>query len=146
MDINKNKSDFQFKEPKLAESVYIENPKYNGDFSKVKTLRLSIKYGTTEPKIIDDKGTTRCIAQLTVMSAEKPGFEKKSTPCYLRVTMRSQFQWNKNDFSEEQVNNLMQINAPSLLLSYIRPQVADITEKSDIPTQHIPFINFTTRK
>lgn len=32
MDINKNKSDFQFKEPKLAESVYIENPKYNGDF------------------------------------------------------------------------------------------------------------------
>ena len=84
------------------------------------------------------------MAQLTVMSSEKMNLDD-NTPCYLRVTMRAKFKWNSKDFSEETAKQLMQVNAPSLLLSYIRPNVVNLTENSDIPTQHIPFVNFVNK-
>ena len=41
--------------------------------------------------------------------------------------------------------NLLKINAASLLLSYIRPQVRNITSLSKFSEQNIPFIDFTSQ-
>ena len=43
------------------------------------------------------------------------------------------------------VDKLLNQNAPSLLLSYIRPIVVQITAASPFPTYNIPFMNFTNK-
>lgn len=144
MNTEKNKSNFQFQEPRLVESIFIENPNYKGKFQEINTLNLGLRYSISAPKKVNKNNDMESMAQLTVMSSEKMNLDD-NTPCYLRVTMRAKFKWNSKDFSEETAKQLMQVNAPSLLLSYIRPNVVNLTENSDIPTQHIPFVNFVNK-
>ncbi len=80
---------------------------------------------------------------LTLTTSEKMELDE-NTPCFIRVTMRANFVWNRNDFSEDSVDKLLSVNAPSLLLGYIRPKIVSLTQDSDVPTQQIPFINFST--
>lgn len=65
-------------------------------------------------------------------------------PFFIRETMKAKFIWKKglNNNDEE---NLLKINAASLLLSYIRPQVRNITSLSKFSEQNIPFIDFTSQ-
>ena len=35
MNTEKNKSNFQFQEPRLVESIFIENPNYKGKFQEI---------------------------------------------------------------------------------------------------------------
>ena len=41
------------------------------------------------------------------------------------------------------VDQLLRQNAPALLLSYLRPTVAQITSSSEFETFDIPFVNFS---
>ena len=40
------------------------------------------------------------------------------------------------------VNSMLNVNAPALLLGYMRPIVSSITNSSALPVYNIPFINF----
>ena len=70
------------------------------------------------------------------------GDEEQSSPFRLSITMQATFQWG-NDYSDDMVEKLLSQNAPSLLLSYIRPHVVQITDASPFATVHIPFLDFT---
>ena len=54
--------------------------------------------------------------------------------------MASDFKWE--DLDEKTVDSMLNLNAPALLLSYMRPIVANITNSSKFPTYNLPFINF----
>lgn len=41
----------------------------------------------------------------------------------------------------ETVGECLNVNAPALLLSYMRPIVANITSSSIFPAYHLPFVN-----
>ena len=43
------------------------------------------------------------------------------------------------------INKLLNQNAPSLLLSYLRPVIAQVTMASPYGAYNIPFIDFTKR-
>lgn len=58
--------------------------------------------------------------------------------------MKAKFIWKKG-LSTEEEEDLLKVNAASLLLSYIRPQIRSITSLSKFREQNIPFIDFTSQ-
>lgn len=58
---------------------------------------------------------------------------------YMKVA--SDFRWG--DIPEEKIDDLLQINAPALLMGYLRPIVANVTNFSEYPSYNIPFVDFT---
>ena len=143
MDTQKNKSNFSFIPPTLVESIFIENPEYKGDFCSVKNLKFNLNTSVEKPeKNPANSDQNQAVVMLTLATANDLEFTENDA-CYLRITMKSKFVWQKDSDNDNEVDSLLKINAPSLLLSYIRPQVVSLTENSDIPTQHVPFIDFS---
>ena len=62
-------------------------------------------------------------------------------PFELTIKMASEFKWEKPD--EEVAEELLKCNAPALLLSYMRPIVANIINSSGLPVYNLPFVDFT---
>ena len=143
MDTKKNKRNFSFIPPTLVESIFIENPEYKGDFCSVKNLKFNLNTSVEKPeKNPANSDQNQAVVMLTLATANDLEFTENDA-CYLRITMKSKFVWQKDSYNDNEVDSLLKINAPSLLLSYIRPQVVSLTENSDIPTQHVPFIDFS---
>ena len=141
MNTEKNKSEFQFSNPTLVEAAFFENLNYKDDFAKIGTLKLKISkvIGKFE-ELTEDKTATTVFLTVTTSDSVKL---TDDVPCFLRVTMKASFAWNKNNISASSVKDFLNINAPSLLLSYIRTKVTELTADADIPTQHIPFVDFS---
>lgn len=59
----------------------------------------------------------------------------------LNAKMASVFSWGNDDFSEDELKILLTKNAPSLLLSYLRPIVATVTNASPFPVYNLPFVD-----
>ena len=142
MNSKDQKSTFQFDNPVLLESVFFENLTYKEDFSKIGQVPFKINKIIGEKQKLDEDRIGAPVV-LTLTTSEKMELDE-NTPCFIRVTMRANFVWNRNDFSEDSVDKLLSVNAPSLLLGYIRPKIVSLTQDSDVPTQQIPFINFST--
>ena len=142
MNSKDQKSTFQFDNPVLLESVFFENLTYKDDFSKIGQLPFKINKIIGEKQKLDEDRIGAPVV-LTLTTSEKMELDE-NTPCFIRVTMRANFVWNRNDFSEDSVDKLLSVNAPSLLLGYIRPKIVSLTQDPDVPTQQIPFINFST--
>lgn len=142
MNSKDQKSTFQFDNPVLLESVFFENLTYKEDFSKIGQLPFKLNKIIGEKQKLDEDRIGAPVV-LTLTTSEKMELDE-NTPCFIRVTMRANFVWNRNDFSEDSVDKLLSVNAPSLLLGYIRPKIVSLTQDSDVPTQQIPFINFST--
>jgi preprotein translocase subunit SecB len=140
MDTDKHQSAFRFTNPVLRESIYMENPNYEGDMSSVGSTSFKINVQTSQTEK-QDSGKLAATVSESVMTSENID-QSKATPFYLRVTMSAKFEWSEDDVPKDQANLFLTINAPSFLLSYIRPVVANITEQAAIQTQHIPFIDF----
>lgn len=69
-------------------------------------------------------------------------------PFYIEAEMYSKFIWDE-ELSEKEIKNALEINAPSLLVSYIRPLIALVTGNSKYPSWNIPFLDmrkFETEK
>lgn len=69
------------------------------------------------------------------------GDNDRNYPFQIRIVMSSEFRWL--DSTVEQVDGYLNVNAPALLLSYMRPIVANITNSSKYEPLNLPFINFT---
>ena len=59
---------------------------------------------------------------------------------FAEVAMTSIFTWD-NRLSDSEVDSLLKYNAMSLLISYIRPVIANITYMSPVGVLNLPFIN-----
>lgn len=124
------KSDFQFVNPYLEELTFRANAEFDG---KNTDLEMNNVFN-----VQIDKGNTQnsAIVKLTL----KTNMNKEDAPFKLEVCVASEFKWNNMD--EKTVNNMLNINAPALLLGYLRPIVASITNSSCFPVYNLPFVNF----
>jgi preprotein translocase subunit SecB len=68
-----------------------------------------------------------------------------NSPFFISVMEAARFRWDES-LESDMVNKLLNQNAPSLLLSYIRPIVTQVTAASPFDAYNIPFINFTNKK
>ena len=118
MNTKDNKSIIQFTNPELVESIFIDNPNYDGQLD----IHQNMKITSAHDKVFSNgKNKRSSTVSLTVSNFNQIDFST-NRPFFLRITMRAKFTWYSglNDKEEE---NFLKVNAASLLLSYIRPHV-----------------------
>lgn len=70
------------------------------------------------------------------------GENNETSPFFVDCEMVSEFNWDNNSYDEKTISDFLSLNAPSLLLGYIRPIISQITGLSSYPAYDIPFYNF----
>lgn len=131
-------SNFRFEEPILI-SVHFD---VNGEFRREK--------GKAAPMSILASGNTQRSAEkkesilefILRINYEDEKERKKDAPFWVTAVYAAKFFWD-DSIPEETVEQLLDGIAPSLLMSYIRPLVAQLTSLSPFPTYHIPYLNIT---
>lgn len=125
-------SKFQFVDPHLEEVSFIANPVFvseadDGEIEMQNSFNIQVKRSKDE---------NRANVELTL----ETNTENERAPFKLQIKVASDFKWE--DLDEKTVDSMLNLNAPALLLSYMRPIVANITNSSKFPTYNLPFINF----
>lgn len=125
-------SKFQFLNPYLEEAYFTVNPEYDpeeneGDIEMQNSFNI---------QVARSKNENRANVKLTL----ETNAENEKAPFKLRITMASDFKWE--DMDEKTVESMLKMNAPALLLGYMRPIVANITNSSNFPVYNLPFLNF----
>ena len=127
-------SQFQFSDPVLTKLTFLIN---NKDLTKQESKEIPIKAQTQ----IGMQTENTAIVALTLDVGE----ESDNCLFYISVTMQASFRWDEKT-PRSMADKLLKSNAPALLLGYVRPYIAQITEASPINTVHIPFMNFTEQQ
>lgn len=128
-----NKSKFQFSNPELIKLEFFVNQAF--DEEKFNGIAMQ---SSTEIRISDGN---EAYVSLTV----NIGNSTESQPFYICAEMGANFRWEES-VGEEKAKKLLNVNAPAVLLSYIRPIVSSMTGSSKYPALNIPFIDFTKQE
>lgn len=123
------KSEFQFVNPYLEYLDFRQNSNFSPSHDSVK-MENSFQIEVNKSENNEAKVT------LTLQLNK----ELENAPFTLEIKMSSIFKWNK--CIEDRIDLMLRTNAPALLLGYIRPIVANITNSSQYPAYNLPFINF----
>lgn len=133
---NPHQSNFQFTNPVLTEMVFVVNQDYRPPEGDSQEIPIEIKVS---------KPDSEAYAKTQVASISltaKIGEDKNLMfPCYLLATMTAKFRWEPS-LPNEMVEAMLAQNAPSLLLGYLRPLIAQVTAASPVGIFHLPFMNF----
>lgn len=125
-------SDFQFAQPFLTKIDFLDNVNFNYENEDVEVFNSFI----INTSISENENSARVELILKVDYNQNKEF-----PFSLEAGMASYFRWEDN-MRKESVDQFLKTNAPALLLSYLRPIVANITNSSRFPVYNIPFLNF----
>ena len=120
-------SAFQFTNPVLTELEF--NSQDNQEVQIA--LSVSVQVNKSENKM-----------EATVGLNFEIGTREDISPFYIKATEKANFRWDES-LTEGMVDKLLNQNAPSLLVSYLRPIIVQITAASPYGAYNIPFINFT---
>lgn len=127
-------SSFQFSNPVLISSHFeMRRAANEGEPVNVHLIRNVVR----ESKEANE-ATVNLTIQLNQASDEDASF-------FAEVTMQGRFIWDKN-LDETLVEKLLGQNAISLLVSYARPIIAQLTNASPLPVYNLPFLNLTEEK
>lgn len=126
-----NRSKFQFSNPELEKIEFLVNHNFNEE--KYHGIAMQ---SNTQVELLE--GNEEVVVKLTLII----GNATDSQTFDICVTMGAKFTWDES-VGIEKVKQLLNINAPAVLLSYIRLIVSSITNSSRYPTLNIPFIDFT---
>ena len=81
--------------------------------------------------------------EATVSLTIEIGETDDNVPFYIKAKEQADFKWDES-VADIMLDRLLNQNAPSLLLSYLRPIVAQVTNSSKYGVYNIPFVNFTS--
>ncbi len=126
-------SKFQFQNPVLTKLDYAINEDYNSESPDPKDLPLSMQVQVSR----QEEESAAYVRLIVSVAEQNPAY-----PFFLSASMVARFQWNE-DLPPKLVDTLLRQNAPSLLLSYLRPYIAQITGAGPGNPIHIPFMDFT---
>lgn len=101
---------------------------------------LLLQIDVSRPKI-ENNPICKAFVVLTALT----GKVDSNFPYHISVVMGADFAW-REELSLHTANEMPSRNAPALLLGYVRPYVAQITEASPIGAVHIPFMNFAPQE
>lgn len=124
-------SNFQFLNPYLEKIYFKTNDNFdidNDEYEIKNAFNIEIKRSKTDN-----------LAKVS-LTLDINNENDEDAPFTLNIKVTSDFKWL--DMPEEMVEIMLKCNAPSLLLSYMRPIVANITNSSNYPVYNLPFINF----
>ncbi|MGL5086413.1 MAG: protein-export chaperone SecB, partial [Clostridium sp.] len=121
----------QFRNPILTKINY----KVNNDFQTEEAIRLKINLETRINKNNDDN---KALVQVKLKIFDKK--EKSSFPFYMTVIMTGEFTWDEG-IDPKLLDTLLKSNAPSIILSYIRPYVSTLTTGSAFEPLILPLLD-----
>ena len=124
-------SKFKFEKPILKRFSFNENEA----FEKKEELKIEIELENE----IERKEKTGGVSVIL------KSVNSNEIPFFIEIEMYSKFIWEE-ELTEEEIINALEINAPSLLISYIRPLVALVTGSSKYPAWNIPFLDMRKTK
>lgn len=124
-----SQSNFQFQNPFLTKLEYNINSIDKDQYDGINGIQTNIK--------IDDSKAEDNHALVALNL--KIGTD--TTAFKIDIEMQASFTWN-DSFEKEQVNQLLNQNAPALLLSYMRPIISQITGYG-FQSFVLPFIDFS---
>ena len=127
-------SAFQFTNPVLKYLEFQLSEVFSVQPDK-ETVSVQTKLGLSIKK---DDVLPEAIVDLSFELGEK----NDNCPFYVHAIETARFKWADN-INEETLKLLLNQNAPSLLLSYLRPIIVQITAASQYGAYNIPFMNFT---
>lgn len=126
------KSDFQFSNPQIEYLNFSQNDEF-----KPTELGVSMENSFhTEIDKSDEKNSNEAKVSLTLQLNKN----NENSPFTLDIRMSAWFHWNSE--ISDKIDAMLNTNAPALLLGYMRPIVASITNSSKYPVYNLPFINF----
>ena len=123
-------SKFQFLNPYLKEVHFVVNPDFSiddGEIEMQNSFHVQVKRSENDNRANVELGLDM-------------NLNNEKTPFKLQIRVASDFKWE--DLDDETVDAMLEQNAPALLLGYMRPMVANITNSSNFPAYNLPFINF----
>ena len=119
------KSKFQFSNPNLIKLVFEVNP--NFDEKSFESLKLE-----SHTKIIKTQDQNKANVEMCM----DIGGMTNEYPFAIKIIMASDFMWE-----DELEDMLLKANATSLILSYMRPIISNITNNSKYPVFNLPFLD-----
>lgn len=126
-------SNFKFSNPKIIKFHFDTNLKYV-DKGKVKIRnKFNVQVNRTE-------GKNEAIVQLNIITGTD--CEENEAPFIIDMEIVSAFRWD-DVYDEKTLNDLLNKNAPALLLSYARPIISSMTAFSLVTPYTLPFFDFT---
>lgn len=129
------KSNFKFSNPKLTRLIFQINNDYveNEDF--VSEIDTSISHD------INKISENEAIVELNIEIGES----SNQSPFFVNLLIGAKF---KLDAAIEGTtfDKLLEINAPTLLLSYARPIISSVSNHAGMKPINLPFINFTIQQ
>lgn len=129
-------SSFKFTNPIIESIIYEINTAYTISNKEVEMVQ---EFAVNTQK---DKANGKAIVRLQIgINKSELGDNKKDKPFALIMVIKSDFEW-RDEYDEKTINDLLTINAPALLLSYARPNIALITTTAPTGSYSIPFFNF----
>lgn len=125
-------SDFQFENPRL---ISIE-------FNFSKEARIDKTYSISQNiSIKKTKNANSAFVQMEYSCGDKDG--QNEQPFFIKAVMEAKFLWK--NIADDKVDSFLDVNAPSLLISYLRPIVSSVTTYAGITPFSIPFMNFSKK-
>ncbi len=121
-------SSFQFVNPYLEELFFEGNHVPDIDPAEVEIQN------SFHVQVKRSKDDNRAKVELTLE------IKNQNAPFQLRIKVSSDFKWEELD--EDTIQAMLKRNAPALLMGYMRPIVASVTNSSRFPVYNLPFINF----
>lgn len=113
------------------------NYEVNSSFS-VNNLTLPLKINT---EILTNKDEANRKAQVTLKLKIFNSVDISEVPFKLETINEGYFSWDEE--FDGKINVLLKVNAPAILLSYVRPLITQFTSFSNYPPLIIPLIDFT---
>ncbi|MCT3602848.1 hypothetical protein EFS28_03460 [Lactobacillus acidophilus] len=141
-NIDNLKSTFQFKRPVLKGIFFLPNVQYKGN-KKTTSLNFSTQLVEVDPQKEAENGYQNGKVELEVSNFNSESeAELNKNPYLLSIVMQAEFLWPES-WSKEVVKKFIKVNAASLLFSYIRPIISNITGMSEFEREDLPFIDFS---
>ena len=117
-------SAFQFTNPALSGLEFWINKKFNSEKDTKIQIRMNMSV-----KVAKEENRNEALVELDVEIGEK----NDDIPFYIKAIEGANFRWN-DELDDNMIEKLLNQNAPSLLLSYLRPIVAQVTSASKYGT------------
>ena len=128
-------SSFKFTNP-IIESIGYE---INTEYVRENKVEMLQEFAVNTQR---DEANRKAIVRLQIgINKSELGDKNKKKPFALIMVIKANFEW-QDEYDEKTIEDLLAINAPALLLSYARPNIALITTTAPTGSYSIPFFNF----
>ena len=128
-------SAFQFSNPSLTKMEFYINEEFES--SQDKEVKIAVNMGVQIDRSATDNNAR---VSLTLEIGKKDSDD----PFYVCATEMAEFRWSEA-LNNEMVEKMLNQNAPSLLLGYLRPIISQITAASPYNAYNLPFIDFSRK-